>query len=316
VKKKRYSYLFGPVPSRRLGISLGVDLVPYKVCSLDCVYCECGATTAMTAERKEYVPTSEVIRELDDYLSGGPELNYITFSGSGEPTLHSGMGEVVRFIKGSYPAYSIALLTNGTLFSQPGVIDEILEIDLVVPSVDAVTEPVFQAINKPGGVVAVADYVSGLLQFGAMYKGETWVEIFVIPGFNDTLDELEKIRDIVTQMHPAKVQLNHLDRPGTQSWVTVPARENLEWIAEQLKPLQVEIVGRFVAGHHTTESTQSELNERIMNLLMRRPCTIDDLVHGIGLSPDFLTTLMADLVANGLVISRQLDRGVFYSIRK
>ena len=131
-----YNFLFGPVPSRRLGISLGVDLVPHKTCSLNCIYCECGRTTNLTIERKEYVQTETVIAELKNFLEPEPKLDYITFSGAGEPTLHSGIGEIVKFLKTSFPDYKIALLTNGTLFYQPGLIEEVRNIDLILPSLD------------------------------------------------------------------------------------------------------------------------------------------------------------------------------------
>ena len=118
-----YSYIFGPVPSRRLGISLGVDLMPHKTCTLDCVYCECGKTTRLTMETKAYVPVDRIIDELSRFLSSYPDLDYITFSGSGEPTLHSGIEEIIHFIKKKFPAYKIALLTNGTLFFEPDIRD-------------------------------------------------------------------------------------------------------------------------------------------------------------------------------------------------
>ncbi|MGB4279225.1 MAG: radical SAM protein, partial [Methanoculleus sp.] len=115
-----YRYLFGPVPSRRLGISLGIDLVPHKTCLFNCVYCECGRTTNLTCERREYVPTNEVIAELDEFLATAPDLDYVTFAGSGEPTLHSGIGEIISFIKDRYPCYRVAVLTNSALFTEPG----------------------------------------------------------------------------------------------------------------------------------------------------------------------------------------------------
>lgn len=116
-----YTYLFGPVPSRRLGISLGVDLVPHKTCSLDCIYCECGETTNLTIKRREYVPLDDVLEELEKYFQNHPDPDYITFSGSGEPCLHSRIGEVLHFIRNKKPGVAIAVLTNGTLFNQKDV---------------------------------------------------------------------------------------------------------------------------------------------------------------------------------------------------
>jgi wyosine [tRNA(Phe)-imidazoG37] synthetase (radical SAM superfamily) len=130
----QYSRLFGPVHSRRLGRSLGIDLVPFKTCTYNCVYCECGPTTVESIERGEFFPIREVLAELRDYLSGSPELDFITFSGSGEPTLSSSIGEVIRFLKDSYPSYRIAVLTNGSLFWRPDVRGELLPADVILPT--------------------------------------------------------------------------------------------------------------------------------------------------------------------------------------
>ena len=144
-----YKYLFGPVPSRRLGMSLGVDLVPHKVCSLNCIYCECGPTTKLTLDRKEYILYDKVIKELDHYFNNNPAPDYITFSRSGEPTLNSRIGDVLQFIKQKKPDVPVAVLTNGTLFYQKKVRTELLNADLVLPSLDAATDLIFRKINRP-----------------------------------------------------------------------------------------------------------------------------------------------------------------------
>jgi len=160
----QYKYLFGPVPSRRLGISLGVDLVPHKTCSLNCVYCECGRTTILTDERKEYVPTEMVLSELNHFLTTNPRLDFITFSGSGEPTLHSGLGNVIKFIKKNFPKYQVALLTNGTLFYSPNIREEVKQVDVILPSLDAASEEVFHKINRPVRGLKVQKVIDGLVQ--------------------------------------------------------------------------------------------------------------------------------------------------------
>ena len=124
-QKEKYQYLFGPVPSRRLGKSLGVDLVPPKTCSMDCVYCESGVTTAHTVERKEYFPTKDIIEELDRFLTDSPDIDYVTFSGAGEPTLHSGIGDIIHYLKTSYSHYKVALLTNAMMLNLPQVFEDV-----------------------------------------------------------------------------------------------------------------------------------------------------------------------------------------------
>lgn len=178
-----YKYLFGPVPSRRLGMSLGIDLVPHKVCSLNCIYCECGSTTKLTIDRKEYVPYDIVIKELEHYFRNNTAPDYITFSGSGEPTLNSRIGDVIRFIKHNIPGIPIAILTNGTLLYQKQVRKELLEADVVLPSLDAASDLIFRKINRPFHKLNINKYIQGLVNFRNEYKGKIWLEVFIIPGY-------------------------------------------------------------------------------------------------------------------------------------
>ncbi|MEE4166829.1 MAG: radical SAM protein, partial [Desulfocapsaceae bacterium] len=156
-----YTYLFGPVPSRRLGISLGVDLVVHKTCSFDCIYCECGATTNLTVDRREYVPFADVVKELDDYFSNHPDPDYITFSGSGEPCLNSRIGDVINYIRSQKPDIAIAVLTNGTLLHRADVRQELLGADLVMPSLDAASLSALQTVNRPHTSINLETYIGG-----------------------------------------------------------------------------------------------------------------------------------------------------------
>ena len=210
-----YRYLFGPVPSRRLGRSLGIDLVPQKTCTFDCAYCECGRTTVLTLERREYVPTGRVIAELDDCLAKAPDIDYVTFAGSGEPTLHSGIGDIISFIKDRYPRYRVAVLTNGALFVDPDVRAALMRADLVVPSLDAVSEDIFRDINRPSPGITAGQVVAGLVAFSREFPGVIWLEVFIVPGKNDTDEELLRLRDAVAVIAPDRVQVNTLDQPGT-----------------------------------------------------------------------------------------------------
>ena len=238
----KYKYLFGPVPSRRLGISLGVDLVPHKVCSLNCVYCEVGRTTNLTIERKEYIPLQDILDELKHYLDKGPKLDYITFSGAGEPLLHNGIGKVISFIKDNYPQYKLAILTNSTLLFDEQVRVEIMKIDLLLPSLDAVSDEVFRKLNRPNPKLNNKRIIEGLIQFRKDFTGIIWLEIFIVPGLNDTQEELTSLKKTIESIAPDQVQLNTLDRPGTESWIAPVSQNRMEEIAEFLKPLPVMII--------------------------------------------------------------------------
>jgi len=227
-------YLFGPVSSRRLGVSLGIDLVPYKTCDLDCIYCECGKTTCLTIERKEYVPVREVFKELQNYLQEKPNLNFITFSGSGEPTLHSEIGRVIGFIKEFYPQYRVAVLTNSTFLHKGEVRKQLKGSDIVIPSLDAVSEEVFNKINRPHAGLVCSDVISGIIKFSREFHGEIWLEIMIVPGLNDTEKELGLLKEVIQEIRPERVQLNTLDRPGTEPWVKAARRTDMERIAAAL----------------------------------------------------------------------------------
>jgi len=241
-----YKHIYGPVRSRRLGNSLGVDMVPHKTCSLDCVYCECGATTVFTTERKEYIPSDEIIAEIDRYLGNDKNIapDYVTFGGSGEPTLHSGLGRIIKHLKDRYPSQKLALLTNSTLLNDYHLRQDILLCDLILPSLDAVTEEVFRKVNVPVGAIRCVDVVDGLTALSSEYKGQLWLEVFISPGINDGDGEIAIFKDVITKINPTRVQLNSLDRPGTIGALSTASTKSLEEIARKFAPLPVEIVAR------------------------------------------------------------------------
>ncbi|MCK4799170.1 MAG: radical SAM protein [Spirochaetes bacterium] len=312
----QYKHIFGPVPSRRLGISLGVDLVPLKTCSLDCVYCECGKTTKLTTKRKEYVPQKEIIFELNHYLKRQPELDYITFSGSGEPTLHNGIGNIVKFIKKKYPQYTLALLTNTTLLGDKVLQKEIKDIDLILPSLDAVSDETFNKINRPEHSLNNKNIINGIIDFSKNYKGKIWLEIFIIPGLNDTEEELKLFKKILNEINPEMIQLNSIDRPSTETWVKKATKENLMRIKNYLSPsLPVEIIAKFDSGTRLIFEKEN-IENKILSIIYRRPCTIDDLVKISGLHLNELNKYIRILLENNIIEVSAQKRGNFYRIKK
>lgn len=312
-KPKGYQYLFGPVPSRRLGMSLGVDLVFPKTCSLDCVYCESGRTTTLTLKRSEAVPASRVIEELSLYLASSPMLDHITFSGSGEPTLNTGIRAVVDFLKTDYPDYPIALLTNSTLFSRREVRRDVRDIDLIVASLDAVSESVFQRVNRPAPGLDARMIIEGLTALRRDYAHQLWLEIFIVPGVNDSPDELNRLAMAARTMGADRIQLNSLDRPGTESWVRALAPDERQRIADCFKG--IEVIGMPPHGvDRQGEDPSADVRQRILTMIRRRPCTVDDLRLSLNVGDAALTVCLGDLVREGCVKTDTLDRGVFYRI--
>ncbi|MDP8203072.1 MAG: radical SAM protein [Candidatus Tenebribacter mawsonii] len=307
----KYKHLFGPVPSRRLGISLGVDLVPHKVCSLNCVYCEVGRTTNLTIERKEYIPLIDILTELENYLNEKPDLDYITFSGAGEPLLHNGIGKVISFIKENYPQYKLALLTNSTLLYDENVRMEILDIDLLLPSLDAVSDNVFKKLNRPNSKLDNSKIIEGMIKFREDFLGKIWLEVFIVPGLNDTKDELELLRNTINDISPDQVQLNTLDRPGTESWIKPITKNRMEEIADFLKPLPVEIIAKF-QSRNKVKSYKKDVEQQIIETIKRRPCTDIDLSEMLGIHINEINKYLSELLLEGSVTSSQQERGTFF----
>jgi wyosine [tRNA(Phe)-imidazoG37] synthetase (radical SAM superfamily) len=307
-------YLFGPVNSRRLGISLGIDLVPHKTCSLNCLYCECGPTTVHTSVIDEYVPAEEVLAEIDDYLGREPELDVVTFSGSGEPTMHRDLGRIIAHIKDRYSRYRVVVLTNGTLLWREEVRRALLRADIVMPSLDAVSPEVFNLMLRPAPGISAELLVQGLRSFGREYQGILHVEVFLLPGINDSQDELEKIKALCLEIGPDMVQLNRLDRPGAVEWVKTMPWERMVGIREFMAPLPVEIIGKPDSSRHP-DSHIGEVGDSIIATLRRRPSTVDDLADLLGLRRVEIIKILDQMLQDGIVRVERMERGDFYHIR-
>jgi wyosine [tRNA(Phe)-imidazoG37] synthetase (radical SAM superfamily) len=268
-------HVFGPVASRRLGISLGVDIIPYKTCSLDCIYCECGRTTDLTIQRKHYIDPQIVLDEIKEIISREKHIQYITFSGSGEPTLNKDIGKIILGIK-AMTSIPIAVLTNGTLLYLKEVRDEIINANVVLPSLDAVTPGIFSRINRPHPELDIHSIIQGLVEFKKDFKGEMWLEVFIAKDINDSDQELANLYRTVKKIQPHRVQLNSLDRPPAVEGIQPADMETLERIQDQWKDLRVEIIKR-IRQREEIAAFSFNLENNILNTIKRRPLTIDDL---------------------------------------
>ncbi len=309
-----YQHIFGPVLSRRLGISLGVDLVTHKICSMDCVYCECGKTTDLTLQRRAYVSFESVKEELDHYWEHNDDPDYISFSGSGEPTLNKELGRVIAYIKAQKPNIRVAVLTNSSLLSDPDVRQELALADLVVPSLDAVSRQAFIKINRPNPNLLIKDILKGIQSFSREFKGKIWLEIFILPGVNDNAQEVLLLREAILLIDPEWVQLNTLDRPGTVSDIGPASKKNLEQVKEMLDLGNVQIVARVPEKKQIGQ--RQDIESAILETIHRRPSTRDDLVAILNADPGQMDTLLAELEVRGRIESRHQERGVFYQTIK
>lgn len=310
-----YKHIFGPVPSRRLGMSLGVDMVPKKVCSLNCVYCEVGPTTRLTSERKPYVPAEDIIRELQDYFRTQKNPDFITFSGYGEPTLNSEIGTIFDYLKREKPEVPIAVLTNGTLLFEKEVREAIMRADLVLPSLDSATEEGFKRINHPVKTISLRQYIEGLVTFRQEFTGQIWLEVFILPGYNDSITDLDALKKELLRIKPDKIQLNTLDRPGTVSGLRSATRQELQSIIDYWDLPNVEIIAAALERTKMA-SYRKDVENVIVETINRRPCTLDDLSKILGLHVNELNKYLDALEASGRVHTERQDRGLFYMMRK
>lgn len=295
-------------------MSLGVDMVPKKVCSLDCVYCEVGQTTKLTTDRLEYIKLNKVKDELDHYFNNNPDPDYITFSGSGEPALNLYIGDVLDFIKSKRPAIPIAVLTNGTMFYDSDVRNALMKADVVLPSLDAATEEVFRKINRPHGTLNIKKYIDGLINFCSDFKGKIWLEVFILPGYNNNRRELDELKKVIMQIQPDSIQLNTLDRPGTVPGLVGATGEELQEVADYWKLDNVEIIASAPA-RKKLKSFRKDIETAILETISRRPCTLDDLTRILGLHTNEVNKYLDTLENEHKIESVRQERGFFYRIK-
>lgn len=304
---KRRKYVFGPVPSRRLGRSLGVDLVPYKVCSFDCVYCQVAPTTLKTTRRRAYVPAEEVLAELREVLAAGVECDYVTLSGSGEPTLHSELGRIIAAIK-AMTDIPVAVLTNGSLLGDPAVRAALAGADLVAPSLDAGDAETFAGINRPCDQIDFDSYVDGLRTFCREFSGMVHLEVFLAAGINDSEGHVRRIRSIIDDIEPDRVDVNTVARPPAEGKVQAITPEKLQRLCGILGP-----TARVIAAPPRAADDRGQpKHDQVLAMLRRRACTVDDLAAGLKCGRNELAKLLGQLIREGLITTTEQAGRTFY----
>ena len=305
-----YKHIFGPVPSRRLGISLGIDIIPFKTCTFDCVYCECGKTTDKTSSRKQYVPYRDVIREIDHFLANNPRPDIITMSGSGEPMLNSYIGNIIDYVKAHYPGLKLGLITNSSVFADHGAVDEILNADIILPSLDSAKEESFKCINRPYGGCSISDIINGLIYLRSRFTGQIWLEIFILKGLNDSPGDIESLKHAVHRIKPDRVQLNTLDRPGTEQGLVPADKDLLEHIRKSLDYEHTEIISKYKSRKEIA-SFRQDIENAVLDTIKRRPCTVEDLSEILGINMIELNKYIDVLIKEKKISVEYGQRGIF-----
>jgi wyosine [tRNA(Phe)-imidazoG37] synthetase (radical SAM superfamily) len=291
-------YVYGPVPSRRLGQSLGIDTIPLKTCNWNCVYCQLGRTKPLTNERKDYFPPTEILAEVQAALEAHQpgEIDWVTFVGSGEPLLHASMGWLIRQVK-SMTDLPVAVITNGSLLYLPEVRKELVAADAVLPTLDAGTAKLYRQINRPHPEITFDGFVQGLIAFREEYRGRLWLEVMLVRGLNDNPNALWDIAKIMKFIKPDTVHINLPTRPPAETWVQPPHEESLMHaiamfgnIAEVVHPAE----GSFDLSGYDNPI------DAVIGIIIRHPMRQEELERTLDRwSPGQLKQALVDLAGSG-----------------
>ena len=291
-------HVFGPVPSRRLGNSLGVDPVPFKTCNSNCVYCQLGRTSPVTTERRDYFPPGGIVGEVKlalDFHDPG-DIDWVTFVASGETCLHAHLGLMIRQVK-DLTDLPVAVITNGSLLYLPEVREALMPADAVLPSLDAGSEELYRSINRPHPSCTFSRLTGGLAEFGQTYRGQMWVEVMLLKNKNDSKEALTEIAETVARIGPDAVHISTPVRPPAEAWVEPPDEEGVAR-ARAILGERSWVVSR--ADEVSTSQSWRELADAIMEVILRHPMAEDELVRTLGRwTAGEVHAALANLAASG-----------------
>ena len=306
---------FGPVPSRRLGMSLGVDIVPFKTCTYDCIYCQLGRTTKKTITRAEFIPIDRILSELHGVLKNGPVIDYLTLSGSGEPTLHDGIGTLIQALKREFD-YPVAVLTNGALLHDPEVAQSLLPADIVLPTLAAEGETLFQCVHRPHPSLHFETVVNGIITFAKLFRNSLWLELFLLDGVNAVDGTVRSMKEIVDEIQPQKIHLNTTTRPPTEEFAYPVKQSKLESYKNIFRQSTEVITDFRHAMNQKSGNISIDTEQTILELLRRRPCTDRDIASALSLHSIEAAKLLGHLVSKGAISRRHQQNMNYYSIAK
>ncbi len=304
----KHSHVFGPIPSRRLGRSLGVDLIPPKTCSFDCLYCQVGRTTRKSIDPTSYVTPETLVPQVKAKLQESfPDA--VTLAGSGEPTLHVHLGKIIHEIRRLSPV-RVALLTNGSLFWNEEVVRGALEAHIIMPTLTTACQATFEKIHRPHPCLTLEMVVKGLTRLRKVYRGEYALEVMLLAGMNDSDEELDALRPLIQRLSPDKIQLNTVARPPADLTAVALDRERLEEIKDFLGDA-AEIVAELPAKE--TEVVVEDWETRFLEAVRRRPLRIEDVSRVWGLPRESIQSVLQTLVTKGLIKTKVHFGEVYYS---
>jgi len=306
-KSNRKRFIYGPVPSRRLGYSLGIDIVPFKTCTYNCIYCQLGRTTAQTKRRKKYITRKVILTELKRILEQKAKIDFITFSGSGEPTLNTEIKNLIGDIK-KITDIPVAVITNSSLLFRKDVRKSLLYADVVLPTLTTVNDDTFKKIHRPAPSITVKKIIDGLIKFRRIYKGKIYLEIMLIKGFNDSKKEILALKNVIKKIKPDKIQLNTVIRPPLEEYARPITLNELNKI-KKIMGKNCEVIAEFKMDDNI--SKKEGINEMIIQYLKRRPGTQKDINKTLGINQNEIVKYLSELLKTRK-IKKRIYRGVIF----
>ncbi|MCX5811010.1 MAG: radical SAM protein [Proteobacteria bacterium] len=303
-------FTFGPVPSRRLGFSLGVDIIPRKICTFDCIYCQIGKTTNQEIKRGSFFDAYEIVEEIINKAKQLSHIDHITFSGSGEPTLNSDIGWMIREIKKNLDV-PVAVITNGSLLNDKEIRDNLSMADVVLPSLDAASEDIFRYINRPHTLIELSTIIEGMKKFRDTYTGNIWLEIMLIKNVNDSIEELGRLKKIVEYLGVEKVQLNTVIRPPTDNTIDGINHAELDRISKYFG-YGCEVICNF--EKEVKKNVEDNWSEMVLDILKRRPLTLNDIVKITGIPEHRVKSSLSLMEVEGKIKQFHFEDNIFYMI--
>ncbi|MDD4294570.1 MAG: radical SAM protein [Candidatus Omnitrophica bacterium] len=309
-KNENFRYLYGPVPSRRLGLSLGIDIIPQKRCTFDCLYCQVGRTPKKTIKRFDYVNIGTLKAELAAIAKKDYKINFVTISGSGEPTLHNSLDRIIKAVKIVMGKKTpICVITNGSLLYRRDVREELMSASVVMPSLDGATSKTFEKINAPYKSLDYFRIIDGLVRFRQEFPGKIWLEIMLMEGINDSVSEAHAFNELIDKINPDRVYVNLPIRPAARR-IRIP---NDEVIAAFMNVLgkRAKLVRNDITD--IIACTADDYRDKITQYLKRRPASISDLLKVFNISENDLTVLLDKMEQAGVIIRKRSQQKEYFS---
>ncbi len=304
-------FLFGPVPSRRLGLSLGINIIPHKVCNFNCVYCEVGRTTRLINDRRSFYNPEDIEKDFKENYEKMGKFDFITFSGSGEPTLNKDIGRFIRYVK-SFNLAKIAVLTNGSLLNLADVQEDLMDADVIIPSLDAANQEAFKKINRAHGSLKIDDIINGIKEFRDKFNGEIWLEVLFVKDFNDSQKDIEDLKRAVKFINPHKFQIGTIDRPPAEEEIKRLTNYELMHIYSELKDLNAELIKPF-ADKNMDFHEFLELS--IAKMVSIRPCSKEELMDVFGANDEDISRILNKLFEEGKISQKVYEGKSFIVIK-